>query len=132
MAKVVGISGFENAIPFKKKHWPGLEEREYRISQGHDSAAVLVVRDGAGYGGLDDIAVDLRTDDHEDPCGELARLRELHELYLTASTDDEKVPIDAELRKAALLTDTGCQATNHPNPSRTATVGTIALRKTRG
>jgi carbamoyltransferase len=27
----------------KKKHWPGLEEREYRISQSHDSAAVLVV-----------------------------------------------------------------------------------------
>src|SRR6516225_4471814 len=46
MAKVVGISGFENSIPFKKKHWPGLEEREYRISQGHDSAACLVV-DGA-------------------------------------------------------------------------------------
>src|SRR6516225_9575121 len=42
MAKVVGISGFENSIPFKKKHWPGLEEREYRISQGHDSAAVLI------------------------------------------------------------------------------------------
>src|ERR1700730_19026355 len=43
MAKVVGISGFENSIPFKKKHWPGLEEREYRSSQGHDSAAVLIV-----------------------------------------------------------------------------------------
>jgi carbamoyltransferase len=43
MPNVVGISGFENAIPFKKAHWPGLEEREYRISQGHDSAAVLVV-----------------------------------------------------------------------------------------
>src|SRR5215467_9029111 len=43
MANVVGISGFENSIPFKKKHWPGLEEREYRISQGHDSAAVLCV-----------------------------------------------------------------------------------------
>lgn len=43
MAKSIGISGFENSIPFKKKHWPGLEEREYRISQGHDSAAVLVV-----------------------------------------------------------------------------------------
>lgn len=43
MAKVVGISGFENAIPFKKKYWPALEEREYRISQGHDSAAVLVI-----------------------------------------------------------------------------------------
>src|SRR3954453_17916080 len=43
MATVVGISGFENSIPFKKKHWPGLEEREYRISQGHDSAAVLMI-----------------------------------------------------------------------------------------
>jgi carbamoyltransferase len=43
MKKVLGISGFENSIPFKKAHWPGLEEREYRISQGHDSAAVLLV-----------------------------------------------------------------------------------------
>src|ERR1700730_10813229 len=43
MAKVLGISGFQNSIPFKKAHWPGLEEREYRISQGHDSAAVLLV-----------------------------------------------------------------------------------------
>jgi carbamoyltransferase len=43
MKKVLGISGFENSVPFKKAHWPGLEEREYRISQGHDSAAVLLV-----------------------------------------------------------------------------------------
>jgi carbamoyltransferase len=43
MANVVGISGFEGSIPFKRAHWPGLEEREYRISQGHDSAAVLLV-----------------------------------------------------------------------------------------
>ena len=41
--KILGISGFENAVPFKKKHWPNLEEREYRISQGHDSAAALLV-----------------------------------------------------------------------------------------
>jgi carbamoyltransferase len=41
--KILGISGFENAMPFKKAHWPGLEEREYRISQGHDAAAALVV-----------------------------------------------------------------------------------------
>ena len=32
--------------------------------RGRQSAALLVVRDGAGYGGLDDIAVDLRVDDH--------------------------------------------------------------------
>src|SRR6266850_692733 len=41
--KMLGISGFGNSIPFKKRHWPDLEEREYRISQGHDSAAALVV-----------------------------------------------------------------------------------------
>lgn len=41
--KVLGISGFEKSIPFKKAHWPNLEDREYRISQGHDSAAVLFI-----------------------------------------------------------------------------------------
>ena len=30
-------------MPFKRAHWPNLDEREYRISQGHDSAAALVV-----------------------------------------------------------------------------------------
>jgi carbamoyltransferase len=39
---VLGISGLENSVSFKKSHWPGLEDREYRISQGHDSAAALV------------------------------------------------------------------------------------------
>jgi carbamoyltransferase len=41
--KILGLSGFEASVPFKKAHWPGLDEREYRISQGHDSAAALVV-----------------------------------------------------------------------------------------
>jgi uncharacterized Ntn-hydrolase superfamily protein len=45
--------------------------------RGRQSAAILVVREGAGYGGLDDIEVDLRVDDHEDPIGELDRLLEL-------------------------------------------------------
>lgn len=39
---IVGISGFQNAVPFKKEHWPGLDEREYRISQGLDAAAALI------------------------------------------------------------------------------------------
>jgi carbamoyltransferase len=41
--KVLGISGLENSMPFKKATWPGLEEREYRIAQGMDAAAALVV-----------------------------------------------------------------------------------------
>ena len=40
---VLGISGFEQSIPFKKLHWPNLDDREYRISQGHDSAAALFI-----------------------------------------------------------------------------------------
>jgi carbamoyltransferase len=43
MKAVLGTSGLEDSVPFKKAHWPGLSEREYRISQGHDSAAVLIV-----------------------------------------------------------------------------------------
>jgi carbamoyltransferase len=44
--RILGISGLANSVNFKRAHWPGLDEREYRISQGHDAAAVLVV-DGA-------------------------------------------------------------------------------------
>ncbi len=40
---VIGISGLENAVPFKRAHWPGLDEREYRIAQGMDAAAALVI-----------------------------------------------------------------------------------------
>jgi uncharacterized Ntn-hydrolase superfamily protein len=57
------------------------------------------VRDGAGYGGLDDIAVDLRVDDHTAPVPELERLLDLNDLYLTASTDEEKVPVTPELQR---------------------------------
>lgn len=67
-------------------------------SRGRQSAALLVVKDGAGYGGFDDVAADLRVDDHADPVGELLRLLGLNDLYLTASTDDEKVAIDDTLR----------------------------------
>ena len=65
--------------------------------RGRQSAALLVVRDGAGYGGLDDIAVDLRVDDHPEPVTELARLLDLNDLYLTASTEEERVPVTPEL-----------------------------------
>ncbi len=66
-------------------------------SRGRQSAALFVVREEAGYAGGDDIAVDLRVDDHESPVPELARLLDLNDLYLTASTDDEKLAIDDEL-----------------------------------
>lgn len=67
-------------------------------SRGRQSAALLVVSRGAGYGGLDDTAVDLRVDDHPAPVEELARLLELNDLYLTASTAAERMPVTPELR----------------------------------
>jgi len=67
-------------------------------ARGRQSAAVSVVRAGAGYGGFDDVAVDLRVDDHPAPVAELLRLRDLHELYLTASTPEERSPITPDLR----------------------------------
>jgi uncharacterized Ntn-hydrolase superfamily protein len=67
-------------------------------SRGRQSAAVLVVRTGAGYGGFDDVAVDLRVDDHAQPVVELARLLDLNDLYLTASTEAEKIAVGPELR----------------------------------
>jgi len=65
--------------------------------RGRQSAALLVVRDGAGYGGLDDVAVDLRVDDHAAPVTELARLLDLNDLFLTASTEEDKVSMTPEL-----------------------------------
>jgi uncharacterized Ntn-hydrolase superfamily protein len=65
--------------------------------RGRQSAALLVVKDGAGYGGGDDIVADLRVDDHPDPVTELARLLDLNDLYLTASTETERVAITPEL-----------------------------------
>jgi uncharacterized Ntn-hydrolase superfamily protein len=68
-------------------------------SRGRQSAALLVVQEGAGYGGGDDIAVDLRVDDHQDPVTELARLLDLNDLYLTASTEEEKVHLTEEQKR---------------------------------
>ncbi|MBD3403893.1 DUF1028 domain-containing protein [candidate division GN15 bacterium] len=46
-------------------------------SRGKQSAAIVVVRQGAGYGGYTDRAIDIRVDDHEEPFKELGRLLQL-------------------------------------------------------
>jgi uncharacterized Ntn-hydrolase superfamily protein len=48
--------------------------------RGKQSAAILVVRDKAGYGG-NDRYVDLRVEDHADPVAELARLLDVHKQF---------------------------------------------------
>ena len=63
-------------------------------SRGQESAALLVVREGGGYGGFNDRFIDLRVDDHPHPIDELARLLDLHKLYLFKPNPDDLVPID--------------------------------------
>ncbi|MDG4827141.1 DUF1028 domain-containing protein [Asanoa sp. WMMD1127] len=48
--------------------------------RGRQSAALLVVARGQGYGGTSDVVADLRVDDHAQPLPELARLLDMHEL----------------------------------------------------
>ena len=50
-------------------------------SRGKQSAAVYVLQEGAGYGGYNDVKVDLRVDDHPEPIDELQRLYKLHQLF---------------------------------------------------
>lgn len=46
--------------------------------RGRQSAALLVVREDAGYGGTSDRYIDLRIEDHKDPTHEMARLLRIH------------------------------------------------------
>jgi len=46
--------------------------------RGMQSAALLVVREGWGYGGQNDRYMDLRVEDHAEPIAELRRLHDLH------------------------------------------------------
>jgi len=43
-------------------------------SRGKQSAALVVVKAGAGYGGFTDLAIEIRVDDHPEPFQELGRL----------------------------------------------------------
>jgi uncharacterized Ntn-hydrolase superfamily protein len=46
--------------------------------RGRQSAALLVVRENAGYSGINDRYIDLRVEDHQTPIRELLRLLEIH------------------------------------------------------
>jgi uncharacterized Ntn-hydrolase superfamily protein len=61
--------------------------------RGRQSAALLVVAKGMGYGGTSDVVVDLRVDDHPDPVTELARLMELHTLYFERPDPATLIPL---------------------------------------
>jgi uncharacterized Ntn-hydrolase superfamily protein len=80
--------------------------------RGRQSAAMLVVAPGQGYGGTSDVVVDLRVDDHGDPVGELHRLFDLHTMLFDkpdpATAQPLAGPLAAEVRD--LLSTVGYSA----------------------
>ena len=67
--------------------------------RGMQSAALLVVRAGAGYLGATDRYIDIRVYDAADPIKELQRLYELHKLYFFTTDSADLVPITPALQK---------------------------------
>jgi len=65
--------------------------------RGRQSAALLVVAKGMGYGGTSDVVVDLRVDDHPDPVAELARLLDTHELLFGKPDPETLLDLDGTL-----------------------------------
>lgn len=78
-------------------------------SRGQQSAALLVVREGGGYGGFNDRFIDLRVDDHPHPIEELRRILQLHKLYLFPPNPADIISIDSSVARElqTLLTASG-------------------------
>jgi len=72
-------------------------QREGGDKRGQQSAALIVVKPGGGYGGFNDRYVDLRVDDHPAPIDELARLLDLHKLYHFPAEPHDVLEIDDAL-----------------------------------
>jgi uncharacterized Ntn-hydrolase superfamily protein len=67
--------------------------------RGMQSAALLVVRQGAGYLGLNDRYIEIRVYDAPDPIKELQRLYELHRLYFFTTDSADLMPITPALQR---------------------------------
>ena len=66
-------------------------------ARGRQSAALLVVRDKAGFDGGDDIEVELRVEDHASPIDEMERLLRVHQQLHVEVPEDERTPDTPEL-----------------------------------
>ncbi len=76
-------------------------------ARGRQSAALLVVRDGGGYGQLNDRYIDLRVEDHPAPIAELRRLLDMRHGQLASELAAEQLAagnLDAALEHAGTAT----------------------------
>lgn len=94
------VAAFQEAGgPFSNRLFSSLlaGDRAGGDRRGRQSAAIFVVKEGAGYGGYNDRWLDYRIDDHDDPVPQLGELIELHELYFGESPAEDQVEIAAEV-----------------------------------
>jgi carbamoyltransferase len=115
--RIIGVSGIDGTMEFKRRHWPDLEERERRISQGHDSAAALVV-DGELVAAVAQERISRRKHTGEFPIGAIEACLEqaglqLHEIDEIAHSFDYEPfralysldPLAGELYRTVLCRD---------------------------
>jgi uncharacterized Ntn-hydrolase superfamily protein len=105
------VQGFETSAgrPLAERLLEALAEAQLAGGdrRGQQAAALLVVQKDGGYGGMDDVLVDLRVDDHAEPVAELERLYGMHQLLFGKTPAGEWLPVDdalAEELRARLAT----------------------------
>jgi uncharacterized Ntn-hydrolase superfamily protein len=91
--------GTDPSIPLARRLLVALlaGDRAGGDKRGRQSAALLVVARGQGYGGTSDVVADLRVDDHPDPVPELGRLIDLHSLYFDKADPADLVTLEGEV-----------------------------------
>jgi uncharacterized Ntn-hydrolase superfamily protein len=99
------VAGYEqHAGAFPERLLAGLRAaaRAGGDQRGKQSAALLVVRDEGGYGGLNDRYIDLRVDDDADPVPRLQGHLALQRLYFEKPSEDDLLAIEGDV-EARLL-----------------------------
>ena len=98
-AMLAAFSGASGPLPDRLVTALLAGDRAGGDARGRQSAALLVVRAGGGYGGTTDRWIDLRVDDHTDPVIELQRLLGSWRLLFDSADVSDLLPIDTALAR---------------------------------
>ena len=84
----------------RDRWWSGCWRRSRRATRPAETAAAasrprsIIRQTGGGYGGNNDLLIDLRIDDHPDPVTELQRLYAIQNLLFGRTPEDQLIPIE--------------------------------------
>lgn len=106
------VETFEaSVVPFPERLLTALRAADLAGGdrRGRQGAALLVVREGGGYAGMNDRYIDLRVDDDADPVTRLQYVLGLHRLYFERPAPEDLLLIEGEVeaRLLAILERTG-------------------------